>query len=453
MAGSLGRYYAHVVGLLGAREADAAVAKFAGLAIEAFEDEDVTDEAIEKDLWLKRFRSEASLGAYEAAYTTLMATPYLDTSVELAPSLLTRIALLTRLHCLVSSNSKSTCLAHLISVMCETGAAGQLLSFAFVGLQPELERHLAFRARNSDPRAEPNYFKILYAYHVTKGDHRSAAATMFAQGRRIGDLTARPGEARELARLQCQSLLAAANALALVDKKHAWVAVAAAEEGDGRGKRRKLAYHIPDQEYQPATGPAEVVELEDVRREYTIALARLHLAAKFPEVERTSFGLDGEAVVALHAQVAEFDRAFAAARTLGIDMATLFGTVTERCVGLALQPTATQDVEWIASNDEAATWEGSLASKGWKLLERHLDRHDDDTFHYRMIVLQRNLDLNPTGKVPTFLTDFLQAHDAQSLIRTMLRYDRLEDAFRFSQAAIKVSTLSLSSPAEIFIHC
>ncbi len=323
--------------------------------------------------------------------------------------------------------------------MCETGAAGQLLSFAFVGLQPELERHLAFRARNSDPRSEPNYFKILYAFHVAKGDHRSAAGTMFAHGRRIGELAGRgPAEARELARLQCQAFLAAANALALVEKRHAWVAVVAPEEGEARSKRRKLAYHIPEPEYQPATRPAEVVELEDVRREYAIALARLHLAAKFPEVERTSFGLDGEAVVALHAQVAEFDRAFAAARTLGVDMAALFGAVTERCVGLALQPAATQDVEWVASNDEAATWEGSLASKAWKLLERHLERHDDAAFRYRRVVLERSLDLNPAGKVPTFLTDFLVANDAQALIRTMLRYDRLEDAFRYSQAAIKV---------------
>lgn len=49
---------------------------------------------------------------------------------------------------------------------------------------------------------------------------------MFQQGRRIGKIKARDLDGQhELATMQCQSYLAAANALALVDKKHAWVTV------------------------------------------------------------------------------------------------------------------------------------------------------------------------------------------------------------------------------------
>lgn len=68
---------------------------------------------------------------------------------------------------------KSGCLAHLISIMCENGQVDLMNSYAFVGLQGELERNLAFRARNSDPLASPNYYEILYAYHLAKGDYRS----------------------------------------------------------------------------------------------------------------------------------------------------------------------------------------------------------------------------------------------------------------------------------------
>lgn len=38
-------------------------------------------------------------------------------------------------------------------------------------------------------------------------------------------MSARGGSFRELATLQCQSYLAAANALSLVAKEHAWIAV------------------------------------------------------------------------------------------------------------------------------------------------------------------------------------------------------------------------------------
>jgi len=71
--------------------------------------------------------------------------------------------------------SKTTCLAHFISLVCENGATSLLTTLSFVGLEGDLERNLAFRARNSDPLAQPDYYKVLYAYHVSKGDYRSGA--------------------------------------------------------------------------------------------------------------------------------------------------------------------------------------------------------------------------------------------------------------------------------------
>lgn len=53
---------------------------------------------------------------------------------------------------------------------------------------------------------------------------------MFQQARKIGELALRGGDYLELATLQCHSYLAATNALSLVEKKHAWIAVAADEE-------------------------------------------------------------------------------------------------------------------------------------------------------------------------------------------------------------------------------
>jgi len=58
----------------------------------------------------------------------------------------------------------------------------------------------------------------------------TAGTVMYQQARRIGELNARGGPSyRNLATVQCQSYLAAANALSLVSREHAWVAIVADE--------------------------------------------------------------------------------------------------------------------------------------------------------------------------------------------------------------------------------
>lgn len=47
-------------------------------------------------------------------------------------------------------------------------------------------------------------------------------------------MSARGGSFRELATLQCQSYLAAANALSLVAKEHAWIAVIPSDDQSDR---------------------------------------------------------------------------------------------------------------------------------------------------------------------------------------------------------------------------
>ncbi|GAA6013580.1 hypothetical protein JCM11491_002714 [Sporobolomyces phaffii] len=432
---SLAKYYVHVVELCVPTPFDETVARFAQLALDALDDDDdndeaEVDEAVAKDLWTKLFRAWAAVGEYDRAYRAIMDTPFHDTQTQ--------------------------CLAHLISLVCERGASSVLTTRSFAGLEADLERNLAFRARNSDPLATPDYYKVLYAYHVSRGDYRSAGTVMYQQARRIGDKTARGGSFRDLATVQCQSYLAAANALSLVAREHAWVAVvaAAADSDASATKRRKVTYHIPDDEYDPDSGrPLEVRQLADIRREYAVALARLQLSAEFPELERTNFHLEPEAVVALFSQTHQFDHAFTAARTLDVDLSSLFEILAEKCVGLTVHPEGTDDASWVALSPEAATWEeeggGSVASKAWRLLARHLERHDHaPAYRYRLVVLDRVLATQhgaAQGKLPAFLTEFLVKHRPDALLATLVRFDRLDDAFRYSLETIKNSSIPSSS--------
>lgn len=60
---------------------------------------------------------------------------------------------------------------------------------------------------------------------------------MLHQSRRIGEMSGRGGSLKDIATFQCQSYLAAINALSLVEPRHAWVAVYNEEE-----TREKVSY-------------------------------------------------------------------------------------------------------------------------------------------------------------------------------------------------------------------
>lgn len=219
-----------------------------------------------------------------------------------------------------------------------------------------------------------------------------------------------------------------------------------------------------------------MLDVNDIRKEYCIALSRLQLSAEFPELERTStsrspqgvgtpadhhrhadFHLDPDSVVALFSQIGNFEQAFWAGRVLDVDLSSLFEVITERCVTLAQSSEgcvsssdaadfalifdlrSVEDASWVAMSSEAATWDGSLSSKAWRLLERHLERHDRDIGQrYRLVVLERTLALNRGGKIPSFLTEHVKRHDLPALLRTLIKYDRLDEAFAFSLDALKV---------------
>lgn len=57
--------------------------------------------------------------------------------------------------------------------MCEQNEVGRLNSLGFVGMQKDVEALLSYKARNSDPLRFPNYYKVLYSWHISRGDYRS----------------------------------------------------------------------------------------------------------------------------------------------------------------------------------------------------------------------------------------------------------------------------------------
>jgi len=189
---------------------------------------------------------------------------------------------------------KGEFLGQLISVMCENNEVGRLNALGFIGFQQKVEELLSFKARNSDPLRYPNYYKVLYSWHISRGDYRSgtslryvkcscvAGEIMYKQGRRFAEGSSSKVTAFDLAAMQAQSYLGAINALSLVEKRNAWIALPTStrptrvcSSTDGMSvrlaadeqvaKRRRVTSYIPSVEWSEDNRSIDIVTLEDMQ--------------------------------------------------------------------------------------------------------------------------------------------------------------------------------------------
>ncbi|CAO1614418.1 unnamed protein product [Parajaminaea phylloscopi] len=339
-------YWRHIADLFEAVEADEQTAQFAQLAIEAAQSEEqeslaILGSATIRDMYFRLFRAHLSLGHFEDCYRVITDSPV--------------------------GSLRRDCLRMLIPSMCESGCESQLLDFNFAGLQQEVERNLSFKARNSDPTANPPYFYILYSYHMRRADYKSAGAVMYQQAHKLADLhhrIAAPSMAVrskgsslafetvdrfvELSVLQARSLLAAINALALLDVDNAWFADAVTastgntasladdEESRGLGQTRvcgskKLSSYIPAQHWQSGSKEIRIVQQDDIRHEYRLVLARLEVVQLYPELANAGMTLNPADIVALLVRNGQYDKALTAARGLNIDPSSIFASLALKC--------------------------------------------------------------------------------------------------------------------------
>lgn len=177
---------------------------------------------------------------------------------------------------------------------------------------------------------------------------------MFLQARRLGAASSQRGQDFELATLQARSYLAAINALSLVDKRNAWVAVPAHAAGHPAkvslsqqqsvgadktqdAKRRRVSSYIPEEDFASDRKPIDIVTIGDIEQEYTLVLSQLRLAST--SIQGVS--LTPDEVVGLLVKQGRFDEAQAAASSMAVDLTDLFVALATRCVDLSRSAVST----------------------------------------------------------------------------------------------------------------
>ncbi|KAG6329594.1 hypothetical protein ID866_9496 [Astraeus odoratus] len=339
------------------------------------------------DLWYGLIRGHIDLCFWDQAYAAIIATPF--------------------------DSVRKECISQLVYRMCEENAVEALVSLNFAGFSAEVDDALAFKARNTDPRVRPFYSRILYTWYTRRGDHRSAARTMFMRARKLQEVSGNSAEMISLMGDQMESYLLAINSLSLLEEKNAWFVVRTstdyASEPVSR-KRRKLVQNLPS---SSANNSSEIINLETLRFDYTLLSARQRLIRRDPTLLSAPDALLSPSLVILRlGQGNHFDFAMTTARTLNLDMSELFVMLTTQCMRLSKNPDAIAQEDtsdWLLT-DNVASWPGSPADRGWRYLKMALEQYDgpETDFAYSKATLEAILAHDRTSSPPPWLVHILE---------------------------------------------
>lgn len=382
------------------------------------------------DLWYGLIRGYIDLGLWEEAYSAMTATPF--------------------------DSVRRECISQLVYRMCEENAVEELISLNFAGFSCEVDDALAFKARNTDPRVRPFYSRILYTWYTRRGDHRSAARTMYMRARKLQEISGSPAETSSLMDDQAESYLLAINSLSLLEEKKAWFVVQTlannVHELESR-KRRKLIQNLPS---CSAGGGSEIIDLHSLRFDYALLSAKKHLVRRDPTLLAAPEALlSPPLVIQRLGQANQFDFAISTARALDLDMSELFVMLVVQCMRLSRNPDTIFSLEdasdWLLT-DNAASWPGSPADRGWRYLKLALERHDgpETDYRYSKATLEAIFAHDRSFSPPPWLVHVLEDSHHEHLVRTSLKFDALESALEHTLSLIRQADSKLSrSPAKI----
>ncbi|KAL4082055.1 nucleoporin Nup120/160-domain-containing protein [Scleroderma yunnanense] len=380
-------------------------------------------EADTADLWYGLIRGLIDLSYWEEAYSSIIATPF--------------------------DSIRRECISQLVYRMCEENAIEELVSLNFSGFSSEVDDALAFKVRNTDPRVRPFYSRVLYTWYTRRGDHQSAARTMYMHARKLQEISGSSADMISLMGDQMESYLLAINSLSLLEEKKAWFIVQTftnnGHEPEPR-KRRKLIQNLPSSK---TSSCPEIIDLSALRFDYTLLSAKQRLIRRDSTLLSASDALLSPSLIILRlGQANQFDFAMTTAHVLGLDMSELFVMLAAQCMRLSKNPSAVlqEDTsDWLLT-DNVASWPGSPADRGWRYLKVALERHDGpETNHrYSKATLEAVLAYDKSSFPPPWLVHILEEYHHEYLIRTSLKFDSLERALEHTLSLIRKADSKLS---------
>uniref|UniRef100_A0A8B9YK24 Nucleoporin 160 n=1 Tax=Bos mutus grunniens TaxID=30521 RepID=A0A8B9YK24_BOSMU len=324
------------------------------------------------------------------------------------------------------SSRQLDCLRQLVVVLCERSQLQDLVEFPYVNLHNEVVGIIESRARAVDLMTH-NYYELLYAFHIYRHNYRKAGTVMFEYGMRLGR------EVRTIRGLEKQGncYLAAINCLRLIRPEYAWIvqpASGAVYDRPGASPKRN---HDGECTAAPTNRQIEILELEDLEKECSLARIRLTLAQHDPSAAAVAGSSSAEEMVTLLVQAGLFDTAISLCQTFKLPLTPVFEGLAFKCIKLQFGGEAVQAEAWawLAANQLSSvitTKESSATDEAWRLLSAYLERYkvQNNLYHHCVI----NKLLSHGVPLPNWLINSYKKVDAAELLRLYLNYDLLEEA-------------------------
>ncbi|EDO48976.1 predicted protein [Nematostella vectensis] len=368
------------------------------------------------NLWSNIFKHHLELGHNDEAYAALTSNPDPSRWVD--------------------------CLHRFMVVLCERGQLQELCEYPYVNLKDQFVGIMESHARTVDITTH-QFYDLLYAFHMFRGDYRKAGNVMYEYGGRLGrELPGKSGLQK-----QAKCYLAAMNALRLVEPKNAWIvtpwdhAQNKTTEPPNMSPKRKQGDEeswYGDSRPKPRR-KLTVLEIGDLEREYLLVLARLQLLRMDADPSQgTGPALTPKETQTLLIQVGLFDTAFTVAETFKLPRDAIFEGLASRCVKLSnggLDEDGAWD--WLRANDSVGpsfSQDKSTADQAWHLLQYYLDKQgthlDKQGMHegrsYHRCVATKLLSLG--AHLPSWLVNDFKRLSPSELLYLYVTYDMLQEA-------------------------
>lgn len=234
----LSKYYSHIVGLFYKGQHHSYVAEFAQLSLQ-FIRASAGEENIRTQMHTRVFNAALHTARYELAYSVLAL--FTDTALQHAS------------------------LRILVTKMCESSNASQLVNLPFIGLKDKVDQILYRKCSNiSNVTADIPYHQILYAWRIKHNDFRGAALILLErllllqQSSNVDKII----EGHQFETPVTQQYVSLINTLSCVDSKNAWVLL----------ERQANSSSTSNDGQQPKR---QVVTLSDIRSGYQLELDQL----------------------------------------------------------------------------------------------------------------------------------------------------------------------------------
>ena len=252
---------------------------------------------------------------------------------------------------------KKDCLRQFINYLYEKASISEMISYDFRDMEEDFINIIEFKARSSDLLNVSNrvdYYEILYAYFVNANNFRKSASVIYEYARRLGQELS----GLESLKKQSKCLVLAINSLRLIESKYAWIIKPTLKSMNyfslspklsntvNEGKRKFNEDSSSTSSDSPNKREIQVLNIEDIIKEYELVNVRFKLLEKSPELNAiASTPLTSDIAVTLLIGNLMFDSAFHLSCLLKLPLEPVFEGLVSKYIYLTELPSTKSNLE------------------------------------------------------------------------------------------------------------